>query len=468
MAMQGFGKPGINFYTGVSGGVPYDRNFAFPGYGSGWWDMFSVVADKRSDNKVTQKIYRLLLPDAVLDPPVRWLGEGFCAASLEQQFKPYLCPEPGPNGADIRMVYRHGSSFISTMTETNRWVRMYQSPKLEFAVNQDCWWGSETRFSDIVLPASTNFEHEDISEMCNVGGYGGGGGMGNYRILLYQHKCIEPLWESRSDYDIYTGLAERLGIKEEYTEGNSEQDWIKKVFDKYNVAQFLSYEDFKKKGYFVLPVPEDYKSTPSYRWFYEGRPCDAGPPPDPRPGCLGTFSGKVEFVSQSLLTYFPDDEERPPLARYIPSWEDPMAEKYPLQLISPHNRFSFHTSNDENSPWLDEIPGHRVMKDGYPWWPIRIHTSDAKERGINHGDIVKMYNDRGTVLGIADVTERMRPGVVHSYEASRRYDPLEPGKPGSPDRGACTNQLTPARMVSKNACGMVSNDVRVEISKWEV
>jgi molybdopterin guanine dinucleotide-containing S/N-oxide reductase-like protein len=472
-AMQGFGKPGVNFYNGCSGGTPSDREFQFPGYGSGWWDMFSVVAKKRSENKVTQKVYRLLLPDAVLNPPVRWLGEGFCAESLEQQFKPYLCPEPGPNGAEIKMVYRHGSSFISTMTETNRWVRMYQSPKLEFAVNQDCWWGSETRFSDVVLPACTNFEHADISEMGGVGGYGGGGGMGNYRILIYQNKCIEPLFESKPDYEIYTELAERLGIKEEYTEGNSEEDWIKKVYDKYNVAQFIAYEDLKKKGYFLIPMPKNYKPTYAHRWFYEGRPCDEPDPSNPRLGTdraneLATYSGKVEFVSQSLLTYFPDDEERPPLAKYIPSWEDPMAAKYPLQLISPHNRFSFHTNNDGTAPWLDEIPGHRVLKDGYPWWPIRLHPIDANARGIKRGDIIKMYNDRGTVLGIADVTERMKPGVVHSYEASRRYDPIEPGKPGSPDRGACVNQLTPSRMLSKNACGMVSNDVRVEISKWEV
>ena len=473
-AMQGWGKPGVNFFgTGIPGPL-----FQFPGYGSGWWDMFSIVAKKRSENKVTQKVYRLLLPEAIMSPPVRWLGEGFSAVSIEQQFKPYLCPEPGPNGSEIKMFYRHGSSFISTMADTTKWVRMYQSPKLEFAVNQDCWWGSETKFSDIVLPASTNFEHSDISEVGNAGslgkpGVGAFGFGGNRRIVLYQKKCIEPLWESRPDYEIYSALAERMGIKEEYTEGNSEEDWIKKVFDKYSISKFVTYEEFKKKGYFVVPMPEDSKPLPPIsNWFYEGRPCDdPGPPPDPRPGCIGTFSGKVEFVSQSLLTYFPDDEERPPLARYIPSWEgynSELAKKYPLQLITPHVKFSYHTSNDENSVWLDEIPVHRVIKDGYPWWPIRIHPSDAKPRGIRHGDIVKMYNDRAAVLGIADVTERIRPGVIHSYQASRRYEPLEPGNPNSPDRGACTNLLSPNRMVSKNAFGQANMSCLVEISRWEV
>jgi trimethylamine-N-oxide reductase (cytochrome c) len=214
---------------------------------------------------------------------------------------------------------------------------------------------------------------------------------------------------------------------------------------------------------------EEYKPTPAYRWFYEGRLPDEGPG-DPRGSCISTFSGKVEFVSQSLLTYFPDDEERPPLARYIPTWEgydSELAKKYPLQLITPHDRASYHTNNDINAPWLDEIPCHRIIKDGYAWWPIRVHQSDAEPRDIRNGDIIKMYNDRGTVLGIAVVTERVRPGTIHSYQASRRYDPLEPGKPGSPDRGACTNQLTPARMTSKNAHGMAPMSCLVEISKWE-
>ncbi|MBA7666324.1 Pyrogallol hydroxytransferase large subunit [subsurface metagenome] len=78
-----------------------------------------------------------------------------------------------------------------------------------------------------------------------------------------------------------------------------------------------------------------------------------------------------------------------------------------------------------------------------------------------------MYNDRGKVLGVAQVTERMKPGVVHSYEGSGKYDPLEPGKPGSVDRGGCVNLLTPSRMLSQNTPGMAPNSCLVEISRWE-
>jgi len=172
-----------------------------------------------------------------------------------------------------------------------------------------------------------------------------------------------------------------------------------------------------------------------------------------------------------LLAHFPDDEERPPMPHYLPSWEghtSELAKKYPLQLISPHPRFSFHTHHDNKVPWLADIPAHRILKDGYYWQTVRIHPSDAEARDIKHGDIVKLYNDRGAVLGVAQVTERIRPGVVHSYESSGKYDPLEPGKPGSVDKGGCVNLLTPARMVSKNAPGMANNSCLIEISKWEV
>ncbi len=470
-AMQGLGKPGVNIW-GVTTGPPFNATLEFPGYTDG---VINKFAKKPAVNPVTQRIYRLLVPDAILNPPIHWMGESFCGKSLEQQFIPFTYPEPG--SPEIRMFYRYGGSFIGTMTETNKWVRMYQSPKLEFVANQSVWMDPETRMADIVLPACTNLERNDIGEWANPSGYGYHTNTTvNHRVIVYQKKCIEPLYESKSDYQIFVELAEKLGIKEEYTEGNSEEDWIKIVFDNSDLPKYISFEDFKEKGYFVVPQQENYKPTPALRWFYEGRDCDTPDRFNPKRGTekakeLGTYSGKIEFVSRSLTEHFPDDEERPPMPRYIPSWEghtSEMAKKYPLQLISPHPRFSYHTQHDAHVPWLGEIPGHRILKDGYSWRTVRIHPLDADARDIKDGDIIKMYNDRGAVLGIAQVTERVRPGVIHSYESSGKYDPLEPGKAGSVDRGGCVNQLTPSRMMSRNVPGMAPNSCLIEISKWEV
>jgi trimethylamine-N-oxide reductase (cytochrome c) len=474
ISMQGLGKPGVNVWPGAAMGGPVDFSFKFPGYSSRGWDAFHLVAKKRAVNSVTQKVYRLFLPESLLNPPVTWTGEGFCGQSVDQQFEQFTYPQPG--NSEIKMIYRHGGSYISTMTETNRFVRMYQSPKIEFVVSQDCHWQSETKFADIILPASTNYEQDDISEWMNPGGYAENKTGNNFRIIIYQKKCIEPLWESKPDWDIYCELAKRLGFLEEYTEGNSREDWIKKLFYSTSLADHVKYEDFKKKGYFVVPPPMgDYKRTVSNRWFYEGRPVDVPDTINPLMGTdkadkLGTYSGKIEFVSQSLLKHFPDDQERPPLPRYIPSWEgydSELAAQYPLQLITTHARFSFHTHHDNKSPWLDEIPSHRVLKDGYAYWPIRIHPSDAQPRNIKNSDIVKVFNDRGSVLCVALVTERVKPGVMHSYQAGAKYDPLEPGKPGSMDKGGCINILAPARMVSKHASGMANNSCLVEICRFE-
>lgn len=473
LGMQGLGKPGVNLW-GTTMGPPFNSTFQFPGY-AGWGPVaLNKVAKKQAVNSVKQRLYRLTVPDAILNPPLNWIGEGFCGQSLEQQFTPMTYPLPGCS--EVKLLYRYGGSFISTMTNTNRWVRMYQSPKLEFVATQDCWWSPETGFADVILPACTTLERNDISEWGNSGGYGHHGQCSNnHRVIVYQKKCIEPVGESKSDYDIFVELADRLGFKDDFTDGGKTiEDWIEKVFHASDLPKIISFEDFKKRGYILIPVPKDYKPTPALRWFYEGRECDT-PDANPKKGTpkakeLGTYSGKLEFASESLKAHLPHDEERPVVPRYIPSWEgheSELAKKYPLQLITPHPRFTFHTHHDGKTAWLNDIPDHRIVKNGYAYHVTRIHPADAKPRGISNGDIVRMYNDRGSVLGIAQITERIRPGVIHSYESSAVYDPLEPGKPGSTDRGGCVNLLTPSRMIARNVPGMAPNSCLIEIEKLE-
>ena len=278
-ALQGLGKPGVNIWT-TANGAPFNARFNFPGYSFFGIDKYAKrsIAKQTIRNPVSQRIYRPLFADAVLNPPIRWLFEVKRGTSLDQ-FHPFTYPEEGKS--ECHMFYRHGGSFIGTMLETNKWVKALQSPKLECIVAQDCWWSSETRFADVILPACTNLERSDISMFAEVGGYVHDSSTGtNHRTVVYQKKCIEPLWESRSDYDIYADLAGRLGFREEYTEGKTLEDWIKDAYEDSSLPEYISWEDFKKKGYFVVPLPEDYKPTPALRWFYEGRECDT---PDTNP-----------------------------------------------------------------------------------------------------------------------------------------------------------------------------------------
>jgi len=475
MGMQGLGKPGRSIW-GTTMGAPSNVDVWFPGYAEPRGRMSATTAANYLPmNPTKQRLWRLTLPDAILNPPVSWYGEGFCGQSLQQQFTHFEYPMPGYS--EIKLFYRYGGSFMGTMLDTTKWVRMYQSPKLEFVVNQDVWYNSETRMADIILPACTNFERDDIGEWAAAGGYTVHASSGcNYRLLVREKKCIEPMWESKSDYQIFTLISERLGLKDQYTDGGkTEKDWIRAFWDISDMPKIMDYEEFEKKGYYIINIPDNYKSTPSLRWFAEGRDCDTPDQGNPKRNTekakdLGTFSGKIEFVSESLKQYFPDDEERPICPRYIPSWEGHHSElfqKYPLQLVSPHPRFTFHCHYDKHTDWLNDIPVHRIKKDGYAWWPARIHPDDARERNIQNHEIVRLYNDRASVLCIAVVTERVRPGVIHSYASSAKYDPLIPGLASSPDKGGCVCMLTSSRMLSKNVPGMTPNSCLIEIEKWE-
>jgi len=491
-AMQGLGNPGRNMWS-TTQGAPCDEAFYFPGYAEGGiacdtgnsaaghefaYRMFANARPSSSpiNSPSGQHIPRLRIPEAILDGELQWRGKGFCGSSIEAQFQKFEYPAPGY--PQIQMYYRYGGSFIGTMTETNRYVKMYQTDKLPFAVNQSIWFEGETQFADIILPACTNFERWDISEFANCSGYiPHTYSQCNHRIISLQMKCIEPLGESKSDYTIFAELSKKLGLWEAFTDnGKTELDWVKQVFHATDLPKALTWEEFFEKGYYVVPnKPKDTPSTPAMKWFAEGRKMDTpdwGPLPHNQVASEGlqTTTGKIEFESTSLMKFDPSDEERSPVAKYVPSWEghhSPGFNRYPLQVVSPHPRFSFHTMGDLKDSWLNEIRDHRVLKeDGHRYWIIRLNTQDALSRGLRQHDLVKVFNDRGAVIMAAQLTERIPCGTVHSYESCADYQAL--GKPGeSPDRAGCINLLTPKRFMTKNSYGMASNSCLVQIEKWE-
>ena len=485
MAMQGLGKPGVNM-GGTQQGTPVDTYFYFPGYAEGGLsgdiegtalavNMYQRMPQLATVNTVYQRVPRLKIPEAIL--------EGCCEGyptdpkTIEGQFLKFDYPAPG--SAPVKMYYKYGGSHFGTMSETNRYVKAYRSETVEFVVNQSIWFEGEARFADILLPACTSFERWDISEFANCGGYVQHSfTQCNHRVAVMQHKCIEPLGESRSDFQIFLEIAKKLGLGAPFSEGVTEFDWCKRLFDATDLPKVISWKKFLKKGYYVVPAPkEELRAPVSFRWFAEGRPKDT-PELAPLPADyteqfgkgLQTQSGKLEFVCSSLERFDPNDPERPTMTKYIPSWEGhhttELYKKHPLQLISPHPRFSFHTMGDAKDSIINDIKDHRVLIDGYYYWIVRINSKDAEARGIKQSDLVKVFNDRGAVICAAQVTERIRLGTVHSYESSATYDPV--GEPGySADRGGCINQLTPSRMMIKQSHSMAANSCLVQIAKWQ-
>ncbi len=484
MAMQGWGRPGVNFGN-LTTGAPLDMQFYFPGYADGGisGDMegtgdsvqnYQRMPHLPSINTSTQKIPRLRIPEALLEGKA--VGYPTDPKSLEGQFTPFAYPAPGHS--PIRMMYKYGGSHFGTTMESNRLARAYQTEDLEFVVNQSIWNEGEARFADVILPACTNFERTDISEWGSAGGYGHHNfNQLNHRVITLQHKCIEPLGESKSDFQIFLELSKRLGLSAYFAEAKTEIQWCREQFLSSDLAKAVSWKAFMKKGYYVVPPEHDPKNRAptSMRWFYEGRKKDV-PDPSPLPSEYGetyldglqTQSGKFEFEASSLKR-FGQDPERPPVNRYIASWEGRSSGeifvRYPLQLLTPHPRFSFHTLGDGKDSILNDIEEHRVLIDGHYYWVARINSADAARRGIENHDLVKLFNDRGAVICAAAVTERLIPGVVHSAESSAEYQPM--GEPGSsPDIGGCVNILTPSRFMTAKTSGSAPNSCLIEMVKF--
>ena len=484
MAMQGLGKPGVNFGN-LQWGTPIDFNFYFPGYAEGGMSgdmehtamsvsLFQRMPQLPTINTPGQKIPRLQFPEAILEGKAE--GYMWDGKSIEHQFRKIVYPMPGH--ALVRMLYKYGGSALSTMPDANRWIAAYRSPNLEFVVNQSIWMEGEAPFADVILPACTNFERPDISEWAGLGGYAHHGQMQlNHRVIVFQHKCIEPLGESRSDFEIFNDICKRLGLSAYFSEGMGELDWVKRQFDASDLSRAISWRKFIRKGYYVVPAEKEQLRAPtSFRWFAEGRKKDV-PEPHPLPSDyteefqkgLQTQSGLLEFECESLKRFDADDPERPPIVRYNPAFEgrhDPRYAAYPLQLLTPHPRFSFHTQGDGKDSFLNDIPDHRMLVNGYYYWIIRMSAADAKARGISTGDLVKVHNERGAVICAALITNRLPAGVVHGYESSANYRPLgEPGK--SVDIGGCLNLLAPKRSQIRQAHAMASSSALVEIEPWD-
>jgi trimethylamine-N-oxide reductase (cytochrome c) len=417
---------------------------------------------------------RLYLADAILDGKAEgYLWDG---KSIEAQFTKFTYPMPGYS--PVKMLYKYGGSIIATMSSSNRHIEMYRSKELEFVANQSIWLEGEAKFADVILPACTNFERPDISEWAGLGGYAHHGQTQlNHRVIVFQHKAIEPLGESRSDFEIFNGVCKRLGLGSYFSEGMTELDWAKRQFDATDLSSLISWKEFLRRGYVVLPAEQEELRAPvSWRWFYEGRKKDV-PEPMPLPADyteqyregLQTQSSKFEFECESLKRFDPDDPERPPIVKYTPAMEGPRdAERfarYPLRLLTPHPRFSFHTQGDGKDSFLNDIRDHRVLIDGYHYWIVRMNAEDAAARGIRMHDLVQVRNERAVVICVAQPTQRLPRGVAHGYASSAIYDPLgEPGR--STDRAGTLNLLTPAGSQIKKGHAMGNSTALVEIEPW--
>ena len=444
LAMQGVGKPGVN-QTLVGQGLPPpmvspDTSQASPFRRLPW------------QKQLISKIY---IQEAILNPPLSHWGKSRFFLPLEDQFIEYHYPIPKEEGGTrIHMIWTDHPSWIGNWVYSNQMVKAWRDPSIEFIVAQHITLDNDCLFADIVLPINTVLEEEDIMNS----GFGAGSA-----TVFHSEKAIEPVGESKSDYEAVGEVAKKLGLYEQYTAGMTVEEKCKLGYETSGVGHMVSWEELNEKGYFAIPPRPGWEKTPAglYNWYK-----------DPEGNPLHTKSGKIEFYSQWLADHFPDDRERPPVPHYVqggPGWSmdesllSERAKKYPLLVISNHPHWRTHVQLDDEI-WIREIPTCKIRgTDGYMYEPVWIHPTDAAKRGIKHGDIVKMFNERGAVLGAAYVTERVIPSAVMQDHGARTDEIIS----GELDRGGNHNLISPGGKASENCTAMACNNFLVEVAKVE-
>jgi molybdopterin guanine dinucleotide-containing S/N-oxide reductase-like protein len=400
-----------------------------------------------------QIIPKTLLHHAIeSDEAISFTGTSAIEAQVKDQFKRYTYPlSTSKGGTEIHMIWSDTPCRPTCWNGGHKIELSLRNPKIQTIVTQHPWMENECCFSDIVLPVNTFAEEDDLINNVTWGI--------PINNVLFAEKAIEPMGESKSDFEAVFEVAKKLGMEEEVTEGYSNDDMVKLLYEILHVENRCSFEELKEKKYMLYNVAEDWEDDPpGFRLFYD----------DPENNPLPTPTGKLEFYSERLAQNFPYDSERPPSPQWIEKGDthddrrsSDRARIFPLLVVSNHPRWRMHAQCDDIS-WVRELPTCKVTgSDGYKYEPVWINPADAESRGIKSGDIVKLINELGIVLAGADVTERIMPGVIHIDHGAR----IDPIKVGEIDRGGAINLISPDKIISRNCPGMATSSYLVEVAR---
>jgi anaerobic dimethyl sulfoxide reductase subunit A len=348
-----------------------------------------------------------------------------------------LGPEHGVRGvprleSPIKLIYAVASNaLINQHANINRTAKILQDERLvEFIAVQDQFLTPSARFADIVLPACTQLETWGVEDGWKYGDE-----------VLLMPKVVEPAGESRGDYRICSDLAGRLGLRDAFTEGRTERDWVEAALTAYRAAYpgLPSLDEFERRGSGVhaVPVTEPAVAFADFRR-------------DPARFPLPTPSGRIELFSAALHA-LNRPAEIPAVPKYIPEWEGPFdaaARRFPLQVVGHHTLARVH-STMSGVDWLEEAFPHRLF----------INPLDAAARSLSNGDEVRVFNERGALAIKCRITRRIMPGVV-AIPQGAWWAPDEKGL----DRGGSVNVLTSERWTPL-AFGNAQHTVMAEVQK---
>lgn len=338
---------------------------------------------------------------------------------------------------DIRMVYWAGGNPFHHHQDLNRLSRAWRKP--ETIVVHEPWWTATARHADIVLPATLPLERDDIA--CS----------GRDQSFMPSHRVAAPPGSARDDFDIFAGIAGRLGVAGIFTECRSSGEWLRKFYADFaaidGIGNLPSFEAFWQDSAVTIPrvrppatLLQDFRNDPSRH-------------PLPTP------SGRIELYSETIAGFGYAD--CPPQATWLEPEEwlgAELALRFPLHLISSQPATRLHSQMDAGLySQASKIKGRE---------PVRMNPQDAGARGLQEGDIVRLFNDRGACLAGLVLSEAVSPGVVQ-LATGAWFDPVEAGRIGSLDAHGNPNVLTRDIGASSLSQAPSAQSCLVEIEKFD-
>ena len=315
----------------------------------------------------------------------------------------------------VKLIYNAGNNLFSHQQDLNELARALRT--VDTYICQEPWWNGSARWADIVLAATTTLERNDISSA------------GTYSIdkVYAMKQVVPPQHDALDDFEIFRRLAALCGVEYAFTEGKTAMDYVKTAYEASSAAKHTAFEQFWAEGIARIPVP-----AAAHQWVRHGDFRE-----DPLKHPLHTTSGKVEMYSSTIeKMHLPD---MPPM----PKWQPPAeylgnARKGQVHVVSPHPYWRLH-SQMNNSETLRKRYTVQTRE------PLTLSPEDAKAHGIQDGDLVELYNERGAVVVGARVSDKIMPGVVSLYEGAW---------PQLDSKGRCNNGLINFLTSSRQASGL--------------
>ncbi len=342
---------------------------------------------------------------------------------------------------DIKFIWWAGGANFTHHQDTNRLIRAWQKPEL--IVISECFWTAAAKHADIVLPATTSFERNDLTM---TGDY-------SNQHMVPMKRVVAPQGEARDDFEVFADLSElwEAGGRERFTEGKTDLQWLETFYEvagQRGAAQGVTLPPFAQfwEENAILEMPENAENAKFVRFGDFRR--------DPQAHPLKTDSGKIEIYSARIAGFGYADCPPHPMWLEPDEWHG-NAEAEQLQVLSAHPAHRLHSQLNYSSLREQYAVAGRE--------PVTLHPIDANARGISDGDLVRVWNQRGQVLAGAVVSEGIKPGVICIHQGA--WPDLERDEGGICKNGA-VNVLTKDIPSSKLGNGCAGNTALAWMEKY--